>query len=52
MEELINVYRRNEFLLYLKCWEVCKAYRLPLTEDILMRGRDLLQGEAWGLSNS
>ncbi|XP_055460128.1 EF-hand calcium-binding domain-containing protein 12 [Psammomys obesus] len=37
MEELINVNRRNDFLIYLKCWEVCKAYKLPLTEDILMR---------------
>lgn len=46
MEELLNVTRRDNFLVYLQCWELCEAYGLPLTEDILMRGRGLLQGRA------
>ncbi|GAB1291181.1 EF-hand calcium-binding domain 12 [Apodemus speciosus] len=37
MEELLNVTRRDNFLVYLQCWELCEAYGLPLTEDILMR---------------
>ncbi|XP_036038281.1 EF-hand calcium-binding domain-containing protein 12 isoform X2 [Onychomys torridus] len=37
MEELLNMSRRDNFLVYLRCWELCKAYGLPLTEDILMR---------------
>jgi hypothetical protein len=46
MEELLNVTRRDNFLVYLQCWELCEAYGLPLTEEILMRGRGLLQGRA------
>lgn len=37
MEELLNVTRRDNFLVYLQCWELCEAYGLPLTEEILMR---------------
>ncbi|XP_028609425.1 EF-hand calcium-binding domain-containing protein 12 [Grammomys surdaster] len=37
MEELLNMTRRDNFLVYLQCWELCEAYGLPLTEDILMR---------------
>ncbi|XP_031238892.1 EF-hand calcium-binding domain-containing protein 12 isoform X2 [Mastomys coucha] len=37
MGELLNVTRRDDFLIYLQCWELCEAYGLPLTEDILMR---------------
>ncbi|KAL6082980.1 hypothetical protein STEG23_028232, partial [Scotinomys teguina] len=37
MEELVNMTRKDDFLVYLKCWELCKTYGLPLTEDILMR---------------
>ncbi|KAK7826343.1 hypothetical protein U0070_021357, partial [Myodes glareolus] len=37
MEELIDVARRDAFLVYLQCWELCESYGLPLTEDILMR---------------
>ncbi|XP_032763315.1 EF-hand calcium-binding domain-containing protein 12 [Rattus rattus] len=37
IEELLNMTRRNNFLVYLQCWELCEAYGLPLTEDILMR---------------
>lgn len=37
MEELLNMNRRDNFLVYLRCWELCEAYGLPLTEDILMR---------------
>lgn len=42
IEELLNMTRRNNFLVYLQCWELCEAYGLPLTEDILMRGRGWL----------
>ncbi|XP_057636549.1 EF-hand calcium-binding domain-containing protein 12 [Chionomys nivalis] len=37
MEELINMTRTDNFLVYLQCWELCESYGLPLTEDILMR---------------
>ncbi|CAH7180691.1 EF-hand calcium-binding domain-containing protein 12 [Phodopus roborovskii] len=37
MEELVNEARKNNFLVYLQCWELCESYGLPLTEDILMR---------------
>ncbi|CAO2606238.1 EF-hand calcium-binding domain-containing protein 12, partial [Lemmus lemmus] len=37
MEELVNDTRRDNFLVYLQCWEFCEAYGLPLTEDLLMR---------------
>ncbi|EDM02139.1 rCG29671 [Rattus norvegicus] len=37
IEELLNMTRRDNFLVYLQCWELCEAYGLPLTEDILMR---------------
>ncbi|XP_075839216.1 EF-hand calcium-binding domain-containing protein 12 [Microtus pennsylvanicus] len=37
MEELINMTRTNNFLVYLQCWELCESYGLSLTEDILMR---------------
>lgn len=33
MEELLNMTRRDNFLVYLQCWELCEAYGLPLTED-------------------
>ncbi|XP_040595205.1 EF-hand calcium-binding domain-containing protein 12 isoform X2 [Mesocricetus auratus] len=36
-EMLVNRARRDAFLVYLRCWELCEAYGLPLTEDILMR---------------
>lgn len=52
MEELLNKARRDVFLVYLQCWELCQTYGIPLTEDILMRGRGLLQRRAWGLSHS
>lgn len=47
MGELLNVTRRDDFLIYLQCWELCEAYGLPLTEDILMRGRACFKGEPW-----
>uniref|UniRef100_A0A8C2L8G6 EF-hand calcium binding domain 12 n=1 Tax=Cricetulus griseus TaxID=10029 RepID=A0A8C2L8G6_CRIGR len=37
MEELLNKARRDVFLVYLQCWELCQTYGIPLTEDILMR---------------
>lgn len=37
--ELINLYRRDTFLVYLKCQKVCQNYGLPLTEDILVKGK-------------
>ncbi|XP_007954937.1 EF-hand calcium-binding domain-containing protein 12 [Orycteropus afer afer] len=37
MGELINKSRRDNFLVYLKCWKLCESYGLPLTEDILMK---------------
>lgn len=42
MEELIDMARMDAFLVYLQCWELCESYGIPLTEDILMRGRRLL----------
>ncbi|KAG8516928.1 EF-hand calcium-binding domain-containing protein 12, partial [Galemys pyrenaicus] len=37
MEQLINVARRDTFLVYLRCWKLCRAYGLALTEDLLMK---------------
>ncbi|EQB77806.1 hypothetical protein CB1_000465017 [Camelus ferus] len=37
MTEIINATRRDCFLVYLQCWKLCKAFGLPLTEDILVR---------------
>ncbi|XP_051011600.1 EF-hand calcium-binding domain-containing protein 12 [Acomys russatus] len=37
MEELINKTRRDVFLVYLQCWELCEVNGLPLTEDLLRR---------------
>ncbi|XP_054554750.1 EF-hand calcium-binding domain-containing protein 12 isoform X2 [Talpa occidentalis] len=37
MGELINIARRDTFLVYLQCWRLCESYGLPLTEDILMK---------------
>uniref|UniRef100_A0A8C6W3Z6 EF-hand calcium binding domain 12 n=1 Tax=Nannospalax galili TaxID=1026970 RepID=A0A8C6W3Z6_NANGA len=37
MEELVNLTHRDNFLVYLQCWELCEAYGLMLTEDVLMR---------------
>ncbi|XP_004692278.1 PREDICTED: EF-hand calcium-binding domain-containing protein 12 [Condylura cristata] len=37
MQELVNAARRDTFLVYLRCWKLCKAYGLSLTEDILMK---------------
>lgn len=39
MGEIINRSRTDTFLVYLQCWKLCEAYGLPLTEDILMRGK-------------
>lgn len=41
MGKLINLFRRDTFLLYLKCQKVCQYYGLPLTEDILIKGEGL-----------
>ncbi|XP_069340509.1 EF-hand calcium-binding domain-containing protein 12 [Eulemur rufifrons] len=37
MNELIGMSRRDNFLVYLRCWKLCEFYGLPLTEDILMK---------------
>ncbi|KAK2490164.1 hypothetical protein MC885_001825, partial [Smutsia gigantea] len=37
MKEVVNMYRRDNFLAYLQCWKLCEYYGLPLTEDILMK---------------
>ncbi|XP_054451039.1 EF-hand calcium-binding domain-containing protein 12 [Pteronotus mesoamericanus] len=37
MNELINLSRRDNFLVYLQCRKLCEYYGLPLTEDILIR---------------
>ncbi|XP_066899500.1 EF-hand calcium-binding domain-containing protein 12 isoform X4 [Kogia breviceps] len=37
MEAVLNRSRTGTFLVYLQCWKLCKSYRLPLTEDILVR---------------
>ena len=41
MGSILNRSRVATFLGYLQCWKVCEAHGLPLTEDILMRGRGL-----------
>lgn len=41
MRELIDSTRRHNFLVYLQCWKLCESYGLPLTEDILMKGKGL-----------
>ncbi|KAF6099158.1 EF-hand calcium binding domain 12 [Phyllostomus discolor] len=35
--ELINLYRRDTFLVYLQCQKLCEYYGLPLSEDILIK---------------
>ncbi|XP_020836761.1 EF-hand calcium-binding domain-containing protein 12 [Phascolarctos cinereus] len=35
--EMINVFRRATFLVYLKCVKACEAYKIPLTEKTLMK---------------
>ncbi|XP_027719545.1 EF-hand calcium-binding domain-containing protein 12 [Vombatus ursinus] len=35
--EMINVFRRATFLVYLKCVKACEAYEVPLTEKTLMK---------------
>ena len=40
MEELINMSRRDNFLVYLQCCKLCEYYGIPLTEDVLMKGKD------------
>ncbi|XP_047600155.1 EF-hand calcium-binding domain-containing protein 12 isoform X4 [Lutra lutra] len=37
MRELVNMSRRDNFLVYLQCHKLCEYYGLPLTEDILMK---------------
>ncbi|XP_016065387.1 PREDICTED: EF-hand calcium-binding domain-containing protein 12 [Miniopterus natalensis] len=37
MDRLINLFRGNTFLVYLQCQKLCEYYRLPLTEDILIK---------------
>ncbi|XP_032988516.1 EF-hand calcium-binding domain-containing protein 12 isoform X1 [Rhinolophus ferrumequinum] len=37
MNELINTFRRDTFLVYLQCQKLCDDYGLPLTEDILVK---------------
>lgn len=39
MSELINLYRRDTFLVYLQCQKLCEYHSLPLTEDILIKGK-------------
>ncbi|KAM5279666.1 EF-hand calcium-binding domain-containing protein 12 [Ctenodactylus gundi] len=36
-QDLIDVARREDFLTYLQCCQLCQAYGLPLTEDLLAR---------------
>ncbi|XP_027957387.1 EF-hand calcium-binding domain-containing protein 12 [Eumetopias jubatus] len=37
MRELVNMSRRDTFLVYLQCYKLCEYYGLPLTEDVLMK---------------
>ncbi|XP_036907661.1 EF-hand calcium-binding domain-containing protein 12 [Sturnira hondurensis] len=37
MSDLINLSRRDTFLVYLQCQKLCESYGLPLTEDILIK---------------
>lgn len=39
--ELINQFRKDSFLVYLQCQKLCEYYGLPLTEDILIKGKGL-----------
>lgn len=39
MRELVDMSRRDNFLVYLQCHKLCEYYGLPLTEDILMKGK-------------
>ncbi|XP_029099244.1 EF-hand calcium-binding domain-containing protein 12-like isoform X1 [Monodon monoceros] len=48
MEAVINRSRTSTFLVYLQCWKLCKSYSLPLTEDVLMRGKGLGAGPPEG----
>jgi hypothetical protein len=42
MKEIIGKARTDTFLVYLQCWKLCEAYGLPLTEDILVKGKGLV----------
>ena len=48
MEAVINRSRTRTFLVYLQCWKLCKSYGLPLTEDVLVRGKGLGAGPREG----
>lgn len=48
MKELINKSRRDNFLVYLQCCKLCESYGLPLTEDILVKGKSF---GAWPLGS-
>ncbi|XP_004395707.1 PREDICTED: EF-hand calcium-binding domain-containing protein 12 [Odobenus rosmarus divergens] len=37
MRDLVNMSRRNTFLVYLQCYKLCEYYGLPLSEDVLMK---------------
>ncbi|XP_036123355.1 EF-hand calcium-binding domain-containing protein 12 [Molossus molossus] len=37
MNEVIDMFRRNTFLVYLQCQKLCEYHGLPLTEDILIK---------------
>ncbi|XP_006868745.1 PREDICTED: EF-hand calcium-binding domain-containing protein 12 [Chrysochloris asiatica] len=37
MGEMVNKFRRDNFLTYLQCWKFCKSHGLPVMEDTLMK---------------
>ncbi|XP_008696075.2 EF-hand calcium-binding domain-containing protein 12 [Ursus maritimus] len=37
MRALVDMSRRDNFLVYLQCYKLCEYYGLPLTEDVLMK---------------
>lgn len=39
MRALVDMSRRDNFLVYLQCYKLCEYYGLPLTEDVLMKGK-------------
>nr|KAF6473995.1 EF-hand calcium binding domain 12 [Rousettus aegyptiacus] len=51
MNELINRFRRDNFLVYLQCWKLCECYGLPLTEDILVKGNYQRKSRKYTLRN-
>lgn len=41
MGDRLNLFRRDTFLVYLKCQKACQYYGFQLSEDVLIKGKGL-----------